>query len=288
MKNIHNLSVLFYTSENHVPISKLSTDEFNKFSKHINIKKYLISNDFKDDLDFFNFEIINTLIPYCNSGTHFSEVMIKGLSKIETDYILFMLDDYVLFTDIKEDNLEKLVSVMEDEKIDHISLMSYNFKDWGVYNLDYSKYGLPQNVFLNLNTSYCYMLSVQPSIWNRESLIKLLKHNQKIGLHHFDTSYIKNMKGELRHNITNDFYETKSDFWDYGFKHLCLNKTNLTSNYAFDERDSYGDYFLFLYSEIIRYGKFNFNTHHNNKFFLEKFLNTTKITPKNQIYFKYF
>jgi len=29
---------------------------------------------------------------------------------------------------------------------------------------------------------------------------------------------------------------------------------------------------FFLYSEIIRWGKFNLNTHHNNKMFLEKLL----------------
>jgi hypothetical protein len=166
--------------------------------------------------------------------------------------------------------------------------MSYNFKNWEVYNLDYSKYDLPQDIFLNLNTSYRYMLSVQPSIWNRKSLIKLLESNLKLGLHHFDTSYVRNMKGELRYNMDGDFYETKNDYWDYDFKHLCLNKTPYTSNYAFDERNVDGDYFLFLYSEIIRFGKFNFNTHHNNRFFLEKFLNEKNITSQHLLYYRYF
>ena len=221
---MNNLSILYYTSENHAPIAKLSIDEFNKFNPNINIKKYLVSNNIKDTLDFSDFQIINTSTPYCGGGTHFSEVMIKGLSMIDTDYVLFMLDDYTLFTEINKENLERIVSVMNDEKIDHVSLMSYNFKNWGVYSLDYSKYNLPQDIFLNLNTSYRYMLSVQPSLWNRKSLIKILESNTKIGLHHFDTSYVRNMKGELRHNMDGDFYETKNDYWDYGFKHFCLNK----------------------------------------------------------------
>ena len=285
---MNNISILYYTSENHVPIAKLSIDEFNKFNPNINIKKYLVSNNIKDTLDFSDFQIINTSTPYCGSGTHFSEVMIKGLSIIDTDYVLFMLEDYTLFTEIKIENLERIVSVMNDEKIDHVSLMSYNFKNWGVYSLDYSKYNLPQDIFLNLNTSYRYMLSVQPSLWNRKSLIKLLESNDKIGLHHFDTSYVRNMKGELRHNMDGDFYETKSDYWDYGFKHLCLNKFDFTSNYAFDERKVDGDYFLFLYSEIIRFGKFNFKTHDNNRFFLENFLNKKNITSQHPLYGKYF
>jgi len=288
MNNINNLSVLYYTSENHEPIAKLSIDEFNKFSRNIDIKKYLVSNNIKHNLEFYDFQIINTLTPYCDGGTHFSQVMLKGLSIIDTEYVLFMLDDYTLFTDIKKENLERIVSVMNDEKIDHVSLMSYNFKDWEVYNLDYSKYSLPQDIFLNLNTSYRYMLSVQPSIWNRKSLIKILESNEKLGLHHFDTSYVKNMKGELRHFIDGDFYQTTPDFWDYEFKHLCLNKSHYTSNYAFDDRNGEGDYFLFLYSEIIRWGKFNFNTHYNNRDFLSKFLNEKNITSEHSIYNKFF
>jgi hypothetical protein len=288
MNNINNLSALFYTSENHVPISKLSIDEFNKFSQNIGIKKYLVSNNIKHNLEFSDFQIINTLTPYCDGGTHFSEVMLKGLSIIDTEYVLFMLDDYTLFTDIKKENIEKLLLVMQDGKIDHLSFQSYNFNDWSVYNIDYSKYDLPDNILLNLNTSYRYMLSVQPSIWNRKSLIKLLESNEKLGLHHFDTSYVKNIKGELRHNMSGDFYETKTDFWDYGFKHICLNKSHYTSNYAFDDRNIDGDYFLFLYSEIIRFGKFNFNTHHNNRDFLEKFLNEKNITSEHPIYSKFF
>jgi hypothetical protein len=285
---MNNLSILFYTSENHVPISKLSIEEFNKFTKNIDIKKYLVTNNINDELDFLDFKVINTLTPYCDGGTHFSEVMIKGLKEVETDYVLFMLDDYTLFTEIKQENLKSLVLIMEDKKIDHISLMSYNFENWGIYDINYSKYNLPQNVLLNLNTSYRYMLSVQPSIWNRNSLIKLFESNPKLSLKHFDTSYVKNMKGEYRHNMDGDFYETKNDYWDYEFKHLCLNKSHITSNYAFDERKVDGDYFLFLYSEIIRFGKFNFNTHHNNRFFLEKFLNEKNITSQHPLYGKYF
>ena len=139
MSNINNLSALFYTSENHVPIAKLSIDEFNKFSQNIGVKKYLVSNNIKHNLEFSDFQIINTLTPYCDGGTHFSEVLLKGLSIIDTEYVLFMLDDYTLFTDIKKENIEKLLLVMQDEKIDHLSFQSYNFNDWNVFNIDYSE-----------------------------------------------------------------------------------------------------------------------------------------------------
>jgi len=65
-------------------------------------------------------------------------------------------------------------------------------------------------------------------------------------------------------------------------------KNSLTSNYTFDEHNGNDDYFLMLYSEILRFGKFNFNTHSNNRIFLEKFLSEKNIDKNHEIYYKYF
>jgi hypothetical protein len=60
MSNINNLSALFYTSENHVPIAKLSIDEFNKFSQNIDVKKYLVSNNIKHNLEFSDSNLLGS------------------------------------------------------------------------------------------------------------------------------------------------------------------------------------------------------------------------------------
>ena len=132
------------------------------------------------------------------------------------------------------------------------------------------------------------MFSVQPCIWKRESLIDILKHNIGVQVHEFDTTSIKNKKGQRRHSHNYAFWSTPDDFWDYGYNFACFKRTDLTKNYAFDERPLHGDYLLFLYAEIIREGKFNLNTHHNNKAFLETFLLENNISNESPIYSPYF
>jgi hypothetical protein len=51
MKLKEILSVVFYTNENYFPIAELAISEFNKFSKNINIEKYLFTNNVKENYD---------------------------------------------------------------------------------------------------------------------------------------------------------------------------------------------------------------------------------------------
>ena len=43
------LSVVFYTNEKYFTIAELAISEFNKFSKNINIEKYLVTNKVQND-----------------------------------------------------------------------------------------------------------------------------------------------------------------------------------------------------------------------------------------------
>jgi|688.fasta_scaffold26925_5 hypothetical protein len=289
-KIMNNLSVFLYTSERHTPIAKLFVQEFNKFSNGLSIPKYVVSNNFKCETDFdsMGFKKINCNIPYCHGGSHFVNVMLESLKEINTDYILFFLEDYILTKDIKVDVLEQLMNVILNENVDHLSLMSYDHNGWETFDIDYNKYNLDKDTFLKINEKFLYMLSVQPCIWKKESLIKILEHNRGISIHAFDTTYVKNIKGQTRNVLNGESYETPSDFWDYGFKHISLKKNNLTSNYAFDEHNGEDNYFLFLYSEIMRHGKFNTLSHNNNRIFLEKFLKENNINKQNPEYSNYF
>lgn len=286
---MEDLSLILYTSENYIPIAKLFVQEFNKFSNGLSIPKYIVSNNFKCETDFnsMGFEKVDCNIPHCDGGSHFSKVMLNSLEQVKTDYIILFLEDYILTKNIKINVLNNVINLMKNENIDHISLMSYEGDDWEILNLDYKTYDLKDNIFLKMNEKYRYMFSVQPCIWKKDSLIKILNHNNNITIHTFDTTYVKNMKGQLRDSITGDNYETPFDFWDYGFTHLALNKNPLTANYAFDEHNGEDDYFLLLYSEIMRHGKFNIYSHDNNRIFLDSFLLSNNINSENKEYSKY-
>jgi len=285
-----DLSIIVYTNQTYLPIAKLSVENINKHFCDVDIQKYITSNSFNGDFKFNEMGItpIDSSIPFSENGSHFSRVLINALNEISSKYVLLILEDYIIMNDVKQNTLKNLISVMENENIDYLSLMSYEYNDWESLNIDYEKYSLPNNILMKFNYSYFYMFSVQPCIWKRESLITILEHNKNMSVHDFDTTNIKNKKGESRYSHNDGMWDTPDNFWDYNFNFVTLRKNELTKNYAFDERGSDGDYFLFLYSEIIRFGKFNFNTHQNNKIFLDKFLEEKNINKNTQNYTIFF
>ena len=93
-----DLSLLVYTNQTYLPISELCLEQINKHFKEINIKKYITSNSFNENFRFTEMDVepIEASIPFSESGSHFSEVLITALRKIQSKYVLFFLDDLCL------------------------------------------------------------------------------------------------------------------------------------------------------------------------------------------------
>ncbi len=287
---MNNLSILYYTNETSLPICDLAINEFNNFSKNLNLKKYIVSNRFLSDNNFnYNgFEQINANVPLENEGRHISKVLIKSLETIDTKYVLFMLDDMFVMNDIRKNNLEKIINVMDNENIDHFSLMSYGH-NWQVLNIDYEQYGLPNDYIFKMDMSYMYMITLQPMIWKVSSFLELLKNNSNITIKEFDTSFFKNKKNETRVGPNSDgYYTTPDGFWDYGFTHCCFKRHYETTPYPFDDRCVDDNYFLFLWSETIAGGKFNLNRGSNCRNYLTTYFKEKNIDENHKIYGKFF
>lgn len=287
---MNDLSLLIYTNQKYLPIAKLAIDQMNKYFANFKVPKFITSNSFDSEIDLTNnnFDLLETNIPFSEGSTHFSPVLISALEKIDSEYVMLFLEDYFVINEVKEQTIFNLVTIMKENKIDYLSLMAYEYQNWEPLKINYKEYGLPQNILRKFDYAYLYMFSVQPSIWKKESLISILKHNPTVSVHDFDTTRIKNKKGKLRESHNNIYWETPNDFWDYDFNFVCFERTYLTKNYAFDEREIQGDYLTFLYSEVIRWGRFNLNTHHNNRIFLENFLKEKNITKDSELYKQFF
>jgi len=277
------------TCETHLDIAKLTIEEFIKNSTDLEIKKYITSNSFNETKNFdgLDVELLDSKIPFSHGGLHFGETVLSALKKINSEYILFFLDDMCLINKIKKNNLKKILNVMTDKSIDYYSIVSWDF-DWEILDINYEEYDLENNSLLSYDDKFRYMYSVHPCIWKRTSLITILENNRGISGNLLDNTNIKNLKGEIRKEIDGNYWETNEDFWDYGFTNICSKRNKYTSNFAFDDHNGYDDYFIMLYSEILRFGKFNFNTHHNNKKFLDSFLKDKKIDNTHPIYGKFF
>jgi hypothetical protein len=283
---MERITVLFYTNQTYAPIANLSIDEFNRFSKDLEIKKILVSNKFpdNDNLPYEEFTKIDAGVEFRSDTRHFAKTVLKGLEKVDTKYVLFLLDDTLIMNNIKRNSLDSVLNFMDGENIDHLSLMSYGH-DWKIIETDYSKYRLPNDYMFEMPNSYMFMFSLQPSIWKTSSFIEILEHNLEISIKEFDISQFKNKKGEVRGAADgNGYIETPEDFWDYGFRHCCFKRYYETTPFPFDDRPEEGDYFLFLWNESIVGGKFNLNRHNNNRIHLIKFLSEKNITKDNHVY----
>ncbi len=84
---------------------------------------------------------------------------------------------------------------------------------------------------------YQYLYSVQPCIWNKNSMIEILEKYEEISLHDLDQT-LPNIKNE------NDYFKSTACKLDSCFDHIDKIEDN---------------YFVLAYVEICRHGVFNLN-----------------------------
>lgn len=252
---IKNLSFVMYTNEKYLPIAKLSIDRVSEYF-NLSVPKYLATNKLNKDfnLDYCDFEIIDANIPFESDGSHFRNVMLTLLTNyVKTKYFLYFSEDYYLIKTFKINNLIKLLAYIEDKDIGYMSLIGHS-QFYGSKNNDTESYDLPDIMQLN-PISYIYSFSMQPCIWNKDFLLQIIDSNQRLTLPILDTTNFKNRKNK-----------PLSNGWDYNWTpHGFIFNNSLLGNYALDTHNGIDDYYMLLYSEIVRGGKLNLNTHNNNK-----------------------
>jgi hypothetical protein len=270
---IKNLSFVMYTNEKYLPIAKLSVDKVLEYFK-LSVPKYLATNRLNKnfDLDYCDFKIIDTNTPFKNDGSHFRNVMLTLLNNhVKTKYFLYFSEDYYLIKPFKINNLIKLLCYIEDKDIGYMSLIGHP-QFYGSKNNDTESYDLPDIMQLN-PMSYIYSFSMQPCIWNKDFFLQIIDSNQRLTLPILDTTNFKNRKNQ-----------PLSSGWDYNWTpHSFVFDSSLFGNYAFDTHNGIDDYYILLYSEIVRGGKFNLNTHNNNKNTVNSIIKQYNITS-NPIY----
>lgn len=249
---INNLSFVMYTNEKYLPIAKLSIDSLTEHFT-LPIPKYLATNHFESHLNYHDFSIIDTQISFQNDASHFRDVMYNLLTKhVYTQYFLYFSEDYYLINTFKSDKFIQLLSYIETNNIGYMSLIGHPLC-FGSIVEDVEKYDLTN--IMKFNLSYTYSFSMQPAVWNKDLFLEILENNPKLTLQMLDTTNFNNKKGI---HLSNG--------WDYDLEPYGFVFDNaLFGNYAFDTHNGLDDYYILLYSEIIRGGKFNIHTHINNR-----------------------
>ena len=114
--------------------------------------------DFKDD---------NLVI---NDG-EMSTRIIEALNGVETEYVLFTLDDYFLTDKVNNDFVEIIIHEMKESGVDYCRL----FKKPRSSGQKWSIEG-----FKVLELKEVYEVNFYPAIWKKDSLVKVLKKGEDI------------------------------------------------------------------------------------------------------------
>lgn len=150
--------------------------------------KVLLINKTNENIDYILSKFDKVI--YYDDNLPYTDKVADAVSKIDAKYILFTHEvDIVLNMDVNV--IEKLCQFMELTNTDRIDLQPNGGNDKGIYykiDGDVDKWGFYEgikdpNMDLDINYNYLglhtqigtYVFNVNPSIWNRESYIKLFR-----------------------------------------------------------------------------------------------------------------
>ena len=96
------------------------------------------------------------------------ERIINALSETKTEYVFFVLDDYYLSQLLTNEYIEYLLKFMDNRKVNKIMLSPVP---------DFAKYEYLEsiNTMHKMSPTSPWLTSVQPAIWRKSELLKLLK-----------------------------------------------------------------------------------------------------------------
>jgi hypothetical protein len=141
-----------------------------------------------------NYIMCDIKIPYdsCflyNDSEPYSKQMIDVLNQIPTNYVIYSQEDYILFDYVKEDNIQKYIDVLDnDKKINFIRLIQSGLNNhFEIYNED----------LIVIDPNIKYYFSTQITIWRKEVLKLMFELSQVQSI--FDepknSSYLKQLGG---------------------------------------------------------------------------------------------
>lgn len=130
---------------------------FDTFWSKCNFPIYLVNN--QKPYEHKNIKVIST-----GAEVHWFDRNIRALEEVKEEYILFMLEDYFISKNINNNEFYKIVQFMQSHNSFYYQL-SFN----GEISRKDSK-------IIQVNSHIKYPISLQPAIWNKEYLLKILKN----------------------------------------------------------------------------------------------------------------
>lgn len=156
-----NVSVLIGSCDAYSPLWKNFDVLFRRYW-NLNTKNVLVSETITFDNDLYQ-----TITP---GNLQWGERMLLGLNEIDTEYTIFLLDDYYLTEPFTQDFIDEHIKILESYNAQKI-MMDIDYGE-PVYLLEHLKDDL-----YKFKIKSDYLNSVQPSIWKTDYLKQVMKPN---------------------------------------------------------------------------------------------------------------
>ncbi len=163
MEKSRELSILVYSCWKNSDMWNIFLTLFNKYWPNCDFKMILLTDYLGDTKYYDRFDEIVVL----DSNWH--DMVIAGIKKAKTDYVMLFMDDYLICDYIKNDDIMKYLKFAREYDVANIRLMESPTIKAAPYTVD-SKFS-----YYEPGTAYSF--STQVGIWNSEFLTKNIKSN---------------------------------------------------------------------------------------------------------------
>ena len=120
-----------------------------------------------------------------NIKSDWSNILLDSLNLIESEYIIYMQEDYVFIRDVDQNRLDKLLNYAFTNDLDYIRFHTTPSGNGEITKID-------ENIFIReIKKNTRWRSSLMLSIWKKDTLTSLLKQNVNISpwlFEHTDTS----------------------------------------------------------------------------------------------------
>lgn len=164
MKNDYNdeVAVLVFAYEGFEEIWPIFFDRLNKYWKEVPFKLYFASSKaIKINYDYVFLEL--------DKEQTWTERLCSALNKVDSKYVLFFLEDWLITTEIDNENIYETINYILKNDILYYKFFFPSFSS--NYN---KKFKFDENRYY-IDENRKYGISIQPAVWNREYLVKLLE-----------------------------------------------------------------------------------------------------------------
>lgn len=172
--NLKNIAVVTYTNTKCHDILRIHANQIEEYAG--NIKSYILTDQEPKTL-------INAgaheVILYDDNKPYYKQ-WVESLNSIEEEYIIYLQEDFLLFDDVKYDEIKKCVNFLSNSEYSFVRFSKFELQmavhggRRGFNRKDFLDIKLEENIYdAYCQDPDCYSFMMQATIWKKNDFVRL-------------------------------------------------------------------------------------------------------------------